>query len=184
MNQRVLTHCVFAGLYPESEAASGLEDAQRRLVADFGVARGALMPASRLHVSLLGFAERLDAPPPEMIGEIARLLSSVPMGPFKITFNTVCTFRGRRRGRAVVLTGDDGVIGASMLGEELAAALGPVGFGGWRAKVPHLTLAWSDVVVPETSVDPVTWTACEFVLIDSVQGAARHDVLGRWPLRS
>ena len=37
-------------------------------------------------------------------------------------------------------------------------------------------------MAPLEHVEPVRWTAVEFVLIDSVFGAARHDVLERWPL--
>lgn len=184
MNQRVLMHSVFVGLYPEPEAARGLDAAQRRLRTEFGVPDRALTPAGRLHVSLFGLTEQPGAPRPARIDQIAGVLSRVRMGAFRIAFNTVCSFRGKRSSRAVVLTGDDGVIGVSMLGDAIEAAFRAAGFGGWRASTPHLTLAWSDVTVPETPTLPVTWTAREFVLIDSIQGAGRHQVLGRWGLKT
>jgi RNA 2',3'-cyclic 3'-phosphodiesterase len=36
--------------------------------------------------------------------------------------------------------------------------------------------------VPKTFVEPISWTAREFVLLDSVLGEGRHEILGRWTL--
>ena len=182
MNQRVITHSVFFGLYPGREAAAALAAAQRRLQHGFGVRTGLMLP-DRLHVSLFGLAEQPRSPSPSMVAEIGRAVSRLEMGAFKIAFDTMTSFRGRRGARPAVLIGDEGVTGVSWLADKIRAALLDVGLEGWRSTTPHLTLAWSDIVVPETPVAPVMWTAREFVLIDSFQGAGRHDVLGRWPLR-
>jgi 2'-5' RNA ligase len=37
--------------------------------------------------------------------------------------------------------------------------------------------------VEKQPVDPIRWRAGEFVLIDSLQGHGRHEIVGRWPLR-
>jgi 2'-5' RNA ligase len=47
---------------------------------------------------------------------------------------------------------------------------------------PHLTLLRDEAQAPLSFVDPVKWTVGEFVLLDSVRGEGRHEVLGRWPL--
>jgi 2'-5' RNA ligase len=51
---------------------------------------------------------------------------------------------------------------------------------GWRFR-PHLTLVYGlHEAIP--SFAPIAWAAEEIVLIDSVVGARRHDVIARWPL--
>jgi 2'-5' RNA ligase len=46
----------------------------------------------------------------------------------------------------------------------------------------HMTLFYDRGVVPEESIDPISWMVREFVLIRSLNGRARHEVLGCWPL--
>ncbi len=105
------------------------------------------------------------------------------MRPFLIQMATVLSFKRTRGGLwPVVLSGEDGVIGVAMLCDAIAAALRAEGLDGRPASTPHVTLAWSEVFVPEQRIEPVTWTGSEFVLIDSLKGVGRHQILGRWPL--
>jgi 2'-5' RNA ligase len=48
---------------------------------------------------------------------------------------------------------------------------------------PHMTLMYPAQFVEKQPVDPIRWRAGEFVLIDSLQGHGRHEIVGRWPLR-
>jgi 2'-5' RNA ligase len=45
-----------------------------------------------------------------------------------------------------------------------------------------VSLLWDKVEVPPEAFEPIGWTAREFVLLDSVLGEGRHEMLGRWPL--
>lgn len=71
------------------------------------------------------------------------------------------------------------------LKQALAAALLAEGLeaGSVRSGNPHVTIAYSaglpDVEEP---IEPICWTAREFVLIDSHVGKSRHEILGRWIL--
>jgi 2'-5' RNA ligase len=47
---------------------------------------------------------------------------------------------------------------------------------------PHMTLLYDPRYLAAREVTPVEWTAREFVLIHSLIGKARYEVLGRWPL--
>lgn len=182
MDQRVLTHCVFVGISPELETAPAFGAHQRRLRTEFGV-RGPMTPFDRLHLSLVGLGDSIHAPGRRWIEEVGDILSNVRMSPFKIAFNTLVTFHIAKRVRPAVLTGEDGVIGVSMLRNAISAAFRAEGVGHGAAATPHVTLAWSEIVVPEHYVAPVTWTVREFVLIDSFRGAGQHEVLGRWSLQ-
>ena len=182
MNQRVLTHRVFVGIRPERETAPAFGAHQRRLRTDFGL-HSAMTPFDRLHLSLVGLGDSTYAPGQRWIEEVGDILSDVRMPPFKIALNTLVSFHIAKRVRPAVLAGEDGVIGVSMLRNAISAAFRAEGVGHGVAATPHVTLAWSEIVVPEHYVEPVTWTVREFVLIDSLQGAGRHEVLGRWPLR-
>ncbi len=53
-----------------------------------------------------------------------------------------------------------------------------------RPYTPHVTLLYDAACVDETTVEPVRWTAREFVLVHSLIGQGKHVTLGRWPLRA
>jgi 2'-5' RNA ligase len=46
-----------------------------------------------------------------------------------------------------------------------------------------MTLLYADKFVDKQPVEPVRWTARDFVLIQSFVGQGRHQVMARWPLR-
>lgn len=48
--------------------------------------------------------------------------------------------------------------------------------------VPHMTLHYGVGGVQRRAVAPLVWTVGEFVLVDSLYGLSKHDVLTRWPL--
>ncbi len=172
---RALRHAVYFALYPDD----GVAEAARRLALEQG-----LKPVRRQHVSLVGLSGGGDGPPQQ--GWIGRALDAgggVRRPPFLIELNTLSTFNTTRNSLwPIVLRGEDGVIGLTMLSDALRAALAREGLGGWASQTPHLTISWSRRQIAERPVPPLRWTARELVLIHSLQGAGRHQVLGRWPL--
>ena len=52
---------------------------------------------------------------------------------------------------------------------------------------PHCPAAWVTLALVFVACDegfgPVSWVANEFVLVDSLIGQGRYEVLARWPLR-
>ena len=50
------------------------------------------------------------------------------------------------------------------------------------AHVPHITLAYDDLVVPLQAVSEVRWTVAALSLIRSVQGQGRYLHEATWPL--
>jgi 2'-5' RNA ligase len=165
-----ISHRVFFALQPDAPAAAEA----RRLAIELG-----LTPSPRPHVSLVGLGGDPGPPSRPWIDRVSAAASRVRAPAFLIELNTLSTFGAG----AVVLRGEDGVIGIHLLCEVICAALAGEGLGGKPAAEPHLTIAWSRRLVPERRVAPVRWTARQLVLIDSHQGAGRHEVLATWPLR-
>jgi 2'-5' RNA ligase len=133
-----------------------------------------------LHLSL-NFVGDFRGPPTRAVMEKAKALADkVSERAFVVTLNHVQGWKSE----ALVLLGDEGVIGAELLHAAIHKAL-VIGSMAPRREPqmwPHVSLLRDKAQVPKTFVDPITWTAREFVLLDSVVGEGRHEVLGRWPL--
>ncbi len=142
-----------------------------------------LVAAERLHVSLnpLGRHRRL---PPAVLRRAGAAVSALRPKPFTLAFNRLGGW-GRGDGvRPAVLWGDEGVIGAELLHQTLHAALAAAGLAPPRPGeiAPHLTLWREAAATPAALIEPVAWRVEELVLLASVQGEGRHEVLGRWRL--
>jgi len=112
----------------------------------------------------------------------ASLADRVSQPPFKLTFNHVESWKGDPH--PLVLLGEEGVIGAERLHSAIHKALVQGTMAPRREPEiwPHVSLLRDTAPVRKAFVEPIGWTAREFVLLDSPVGAARHEVLGRWPL--
>jgi 2'-5' RNA ligase len=170
-------HRLFFALLPGEEAqvsAAGVLDGLRMT---YGC-RGRATPSHRLHVSLLGLGPYWQRPA-HLVAQATQAASRIAHPPFEIAFDRVAPF-GRARSLPLVLYGD-GAGGAVSLAQRLSVALAgpniaPIVFA------PHMTLLYDQQGVPDIAVKPVHWTVREFVLIDSLRGEGRHEILGRWPL--
>ncbi|HET6970108.1 MAG TPA: 2'-5' RNA ligase family protein [Phenylobacterium sp.] len=141
------------------------------------------VPPERLHVSLCGVGA-FPSLPHEVVTAARCAGAAARDRPFRVAFNRLGAW-GRGEGpRPLVLWGDEGVIGVESLHQRLHAALAALGLaGGAPGPIwPHMTLLRDRTAVPETVVPKVDWWVREFVLIASLHGAGRHEVLGRFPL--
>ncbi len=174
-------HRVFFALQPDAQAteriAAVTADARRR----HGLI-GKPTPATRLHLSLNVVGGFRGPPPRAAIDKAASAVAGVSARPFVIALNRVESWQGDPH--PLVLTGEEGLIGASALHATLHKALRAVEMAPRREPElsAHIALLWDRREAPAEFVEPVTWTVREFVLIDSVLGEGRHEVLGRWPL--
>ena len=103
------------------------------------------------------------------------------MGPFDIAFSQAVSFGGG----AVVLRGGEGTDALVALGDAIGVAMMKAGLKppASQSKTPHMTLLYDRAsTVPEETVEPLRWTAREFVLIHSRVGLTDHKALARWPL--
>lgn len=144
--------------------------------------KGALTPAARLHLSL-NFVGSFRGPPTKAVMEkAASLADRVSAAPFLMSLNHVQSWRNDPH--PLVLLGEDGVIGAQLLHSAIHKALVSGTMAPRREPEfwPHMSLLRDKALAPEEFVEPITWTVKEFVLLDSVFGEGRHEVLGRWAL--
>lgn len=182
-------HSMFFALRPAQEAPGLIAQLMRRLGGQYPLGEQ-LLPPERWHVTLLpmgGFPdlEQLLA----MAEPVQAAAARVSARPFDITFNQVVSFDRWKPAEPhdpVVLTADHAGLAATedfqRLLEEVMKRAGLRMIIGKRT-APHLTLAYAARrLVPRQAIEPVGWTALEFVLIRSVIGEATHVELGRWPL--
>lgn len=176
-------HRLYFALHPDAEAAEAIAALTGDLRRRWGLA-GWPVPPDRLHISL-NFVGKSTAPPPvEVIAQASAVASTVRGRPFAVGLDRVASFRGDPGRRPLVLLSDDGVVGVHALHATLHKALADAHMRPRKEPVivPHLTLLRDPAEAPETFVDPVQWMVREFVLIHSVQGQGRHNVMGRWTL--
>lgn len=132
----------------------------------------------------LNFVGTFRGPPTRSVMEkAASLAAKVALRPFAVTLNHVESWKANPH--PLVLLGEDGVIGVQILHAAIHKALVTGTMAPRREPEiwPHVSLLWDKAQPPREFVDPISWTAREFVLLDSPHGEGRHEVLGRWPLR-
>lgn len=112
----------------------------------------------------------------------AALADKVSARAFTVTLNQVESWKGDPH--LLVLLGDDGVTGVQQLYAAIhkALAMGTMAPRREPEIWPHVSLLWDRAEAPRQFVEPISWMAREFVLLDSPHGEGRHEVLGRWPL--
>ncbi len=144
--------------------------------------RGMPIGQARFHVTLHHIGEYADLLS-EDIDEISEAVAAIEMPPFRAALDYAMSFRHPER-LPLVLRGDDGVAGLTMLQNQLVAALERIGFARPRAPefTPHLTLLYDKQRVREQAVEEISWTVNEVVLVRSLQRQSRHLPLARWKL--
>jgi RNA 2',3'-cyclic 3'-phosphodiesterase len=177
-----MNDALFFAIQPPANTGPSIARLGRDLREKHGLTGEPVRPRC-FHISLLfvGFYGRL---PPAMLAAFITAAATVAMPPFRIALDTVVSFRHPQR-RPLVLGGDEGVTGLIWLRDKLIVATTdiPDFSPNTRNFTPHLTLLRDERETEEESVEPIIWTASEFVLIRSIRGEGRHVVLGRWKLR-
>ncbi len=175
-------HNLFFALYPDPPTA----ERACRLAEDLRRRHGLIgQPTSpeRLHVSLNSLGVH-TAWPDQMIARASEAVVKLRVRPFVIAFNQVASYVNPRGLRALVLRGDEGLIGAFALHEAIHGVLRDAGIlrRNARAIDPHLTLLRDPSQLPPTPIAPVRLTVREVVLTHSPYGEGRHVRLQAWPL--
>lgn len=136
-----------------------------------------------MHVSLASLGTHPFIPEGRIVRARAAA-ASLQWPPFTLAFNRLGGWGRGVGARAVVLWGDEGVIGAEQLHTGLWAALAGAGVAraGPLEINPHMTL-WRDLEdAPEQMLSPIAWRVRDFVLLAAIRGQSHHVVLGRWAL--
>ena len=122
--------------------------------------------------------------PKDIAAKAIESAANIAMPVFDVAFDRAMSFSTKAKSRPVVLCGGAGVADLIAFHGAFGSAMQQVGLG--RAKssyTPHITLLYDERTIDEHPVEPIRWTAREFVLIHSLLGRGEYRVLGRWPLR-
>jgi 2'-5' RNA ligase len=172
---------VYFALKPQPDVASSVAPVGNRLGDKHGLV-GHVSPTV-LHVTLapIGVLPELSD---ERIDAACKVASGLVAEPFEILFDRVGTYQNRAEKPPFVAFAHDGVPRATLFRHALIKGLRRNGFNVAR-KLPklHMTLFYDRCVVAEESIDPICWLVRDFVLIHSIYGEGRHELLGQWPLR-
>lgn len=143
---------------------------------------GQLLRTDRLHITLHSLGDYVGAVPEALVDAAMAAAAGVIHPPIDIVFDRALSFAGSSSGKnAFVLCGRD-TAAVSQLVHILGLALKRAGLESQPSRKPHMTMLYDDQVVVEHTVEPIRWTATEFVLVRSLLGKTQHRWLARWPL--
>lgn len=178
-------HKLFFALRPDEATAERMA----RTVTAAHDARGLpprLRPSRIFHITLHYFGYFEGGEPDERFVEAASRAAAELVRPaFDLGFDTFASWGDENaRHHPFVLTGGQCLEAVRELRDALVTRLVAHGFATpERAYEPHLTLRYDRHPAPAWVIDLPGWVASDFVLVKSVQGQTRHDVLRRWPLQ-
>ncbi len=175
------TDRLFFALFPSTTAAAQIYSVQQDLRVRHGL-WGRPIAMGRLHVTLAHLGD-YPSLPTDIVARARDVAGRMGGAPIEVTFDSALSFTGRARNRPFVLQSKGGTEDVKAFQRQLGAAMKSCGLGRFaRPYTPHMTLLYDTAGVTEHPIDPITWTAVEFVLVHSLLGQTRHVRLGAWQL--
>jgi 2'-5' RNA ligase len=141
--------------------------------------RGAKIARQRLHNTLAAAHDQRRAPQ-DIIARARSAGQRIRAKPFKVRFEWTESFDIHRDRYPFVLRGDLNVL--NDFRQCLCAEMAQTGLAVPSSYTPHVTLIWADRRVEAYPIAPIDWLVTDFVLVSSVFGQSRHDILGHWQL--
>jgi RNA 2',3'-cyclic 3'-phosphodiesterase len=176
-------HHLFFAVMPDPDTAARIAEMAGRLWSGLPV-KARPLDAARLHISLHHLSDFPRAPE-VIVPHACAVATNIGMSPFDVTFDRIASFNGGAGKQAWVLTGSAGLAELVDLQQGLGSALRQARLRvSGRRFTPHLTLLYSNTRLDPRTIEPITWTVREFVLIHSWHGKGRYDIKGCWPLRA
>lgn len=171
----------FAALV-EGAIAASIASQTAQWCRESGLREKFLLPKDLLHISWVSLGDH-DGLPEELVEAACLVGSMVKAKPFRVGFDRLSAFGGG----ALVLRAEDGAPEAQAFWRGLAAIITDSPFKPFvgNSFEPHVTLLRDKARVPsvrERPIDPIGWTVRDFVLIHSVLGQGRYEVVERWQL--
>lgn len=162
----------FLALMPPQDVLETLFEAQSMLQG------GKPMDALRLHVTMY-LLDPAARELPVSLQRLCALMTSEQLPAARVIFDQLAG-----NGRTGLLLAGEKMDGVEHLRERLVALLEPANirqFPKYRFN-PHMTLRRGKVEEKRQSIDPISWDAREIVLVRSLVGQSRYEILARWPL--
>ena len=170
---------LFFAILPDAHAAQEIASLGATLDKRHRIGGQPLRP-DRLHITLHVIGE-YDETPQAAVLAARQAGDAVLADAFDVVFDRAMTFIGAK---AYVLGGGDGVEQVKAFWLKLGIQLANIQPIKKSSFTPHMTLSYMGRAVVEHPIEPIRWTAREFVLINSHVGDTYHEVVGRWPLRA
>jgi len=175
------TDRLFFALLPDATALAQAVTVTDTLFGAHGLS-GRRLGARRLHVSLHHIGDFAGLPD-DVVARALAAGDSLRHAPVAVRFDKAGSFVRRHRTLPLVLRGGS-VIPLIAFQHALGEAMARQGFRHVSSAhyTPHMTLLYDPRYVEARAVAPVEWLARDFVLIRSLIGKARYEVLRRWGL--
>jgi 2'-5' RNA ligase len=177
------TDGLFFAIIPSPQSAAQIEQRMQDFRGEFGL-KGEPLATDHFHVTLYYLGAHRGVPR-GIVAKASETAASVRVAPFEVTFDRARSFSGKGGSRPFVLGSSRNLAELQALQQALRVALRRAGLDNWAqpAFTPHVTLLYDSLRVPEQPIEPVRWTVREFVLMRSLLGMSRYEMLGRWPLQ-
>ena len=179
------TERLFFAVRPDALTAQRIEALVQALRREYGF-RGKSLGPERFHVTLHLIGTFTGSIPASVVSRAVEAARPVAANAsaFHVGFDTVASFTRKRRNMPLVLLGGDGVLSIARLQQTLLAALTSASLASHPEAgfTPHLTLLYDDIPLAPLPIDALIWRVDELLLIRSLVGLGRHEVLERFPL--
>jgi len=172
---------VYFAFKPEPDAIGQVVSVGNHLCVKHELA-GSVRP-SVLHMTIcaIGYFPVL---PEERVETARGVAGRLVAKPFEMMLNRVRTYPNGKEKPPLVAFADSGMSRVDLFRHALIADLRRNGFSfPKKLPDPHMTLFYDRRVVAEEPIDPIRWVVRDFVLVHSIYGEGRHELLGQWPLR-
>ena len=175
-------HHLFFAISPDPDTAVHIERLGQELRISRGLKRK-LLPTKHFHITLHSIGTYREFPQrTALMAEAA--VATIAMPPFDIAFDHAGSFHRKEGDRPFVLLGSDGFAALKEFHQILGDALKKAGFKCDPTSnfTPHVTLLYDEREVDQQAIEPICWTAREFIFVDSLVGKSEHVPIARWPL--
>jgi RNA 2',3'-cyclic 3'-phosphodiesterase len=176
--RRFESHNFYFAFRPDTAASDAVMRVSSGLRRRYG-ANGSFIARDNLHISLLSIWQG-DVIADDLVEIASAHVQAIAGQLFTFRFDAITCFP-RRRGYCTVLTATHHAFELYNLRRKFVERF--AGKGGGDSFKPHITLLYGDNLIAQRLVEPICWTARDFVLIHSFVGQGRQEIVGRWPLR-
>lgn len=172
---------LFLALLPDEEVRAALAKA----AVETGMQRDSrlrLVNPRRYHATL-HFLGSYPAPQPDLVAAVERASGKVQGMAFDWTLDRLRSFRGRHPPRVLCGSVVPDALRRSWLQWRETLLQEMPGIELEERFVPHVTLAYGGMLLPEMPVSPLRWRVRELALLESRAGHRDYGTLASWPLR-
>jgi len=169
---------LYFAVLPTADATARIAQAGEQLRSEHGLA--GRLRTGNFHISVAGVGAMASVPPSQLQA-VLDAAGSVELPAFPVILDRALTFAGSL---PLVLQASRGLDAVPALGRALQLAVAKVlKLRLELSSTPHLTVLYSNKALVARAIEPVRWTATEFVLVRNHPGESRLDIRGRFPLR-